>query len=116
LGLSSEHDADRRERGRSCEALEVAGVAPIVSKQAYARRLRLGARRSDAVHPTIVLQVPTLATTAVLRTLVRGVSEDTLDEGEDAACTPIEDACRSSERRRSAAGRACGPGYAVCGR
>ena len=26
-----------------------------------------------------------------LRTLVRGISEDTLDEGKEAACAPIED-------------------------
>src|SRR6476469_9585655 len=51
--------------------------------------------------------------------LVPGISEDKLDEGEEAACAPIEDeqsAVRPSGRRRSTASRACRPGYAVCGR
>ena len=58
-----------------------------------------------------------------LRPLVRGISEDTFNEGEEATRASIEDEQYAvavlhsgrDGRRRSAEGRACRPGYGVCG-
>ena len=101
VGQSSEHDADHCEsderRGGSRVALEVAGEAPIVADPGERSLDDPSFGEHDEAMQFTALDNRELPSAGLgdggrgLRTLVRGISEDTLDEGKEAARAPIED-------------------------
>ena len=101
VGQSSEHDADHCEtdkrRGGSRVALEVAGEAPTVADPGERSLDDPAFGKHDEAMQFIALDDGQLPGASLgdggrgLLPLVPGISEDKLDEGEEAACAPIED-------------------------
>ena len=101
VGQSSEHDADHCEtderRGGSRVALEVAGEAPTVADPGERSLDDPAFGKRDEAMQFIALDDRQLPGAGLgdggrgLLPLVPGISEDKLDEGEEAACAPIED-------------------------
>ena len=101
VGQPSEHDADHCEtdkrRGGSRVALEVAGEAPTVADPGKRSLDDPAFGKHDEAMQFIALDDRQLPGAGLgnggrgLRPPVPGISEDKLDEGEEAACAPIED-------------------------
>ena len=101
VGQSSEHDADHCEtdkrRSGSRVALEVAGEAPTVADPGERSLDDPAFGKHDEAMQFIALDDRQLPGASLgdggrgLLPLVPGISEDKLDEGEEAACAPIED-------------------------
>ena len=92
-----DHSETDERRGGSRVAFEVAGEAPIVADPGKRSLDDPAFGKHEEAMQFIALDNRQLPGAGLgdggrgLRPLVPGISEDTLDEGEEAACAPIED-------------------------